>query len=98
MKALLHDEPPAVRLPFLLGLHELQIILHEESRDELRPARITSVRKVPRIKLGSPLTRWQNSHLHPTDIPPQAHPRPSTKRKEEPLHISITPLDAILAF
>lgn len=39
MKALLHDKPPAVRLPFLLGLYELQVVLHEESRDQLRPTR-----------------------------------------------------------
>ena len=39
MKTLLHDEPPAIRLPFLLGLHELQVVLHEEGRDKLRPAR-----------------------------------------------------------
>lgn len=40
----------------------------------------------------------KNSHLHPTNIPPQTHPRPSAKRKEEPLHVSITRLAAILAF
>ena len=38
------------------------------------------------------------SHLHPTNIPPQTHPRPSPKCKEESLHISVTTLDTIMAF
>ena len=40
----------------------------------------------------------RNSHFHPTDVPTQTHPRPGAKRKEEPLHVSVTPLGAVLAF
>lgn len=37
VQPLLHHEPPAVRLPLLVRLLELEIVVHEEGRDELRP-------------------------------------------------------------
>ena len=99
MKTLLHDEPPAIRLPFLLGLHELQVVLHEEGRDKLRPARqFSSMTQILRDRSKKKKKGARNSHFHPTDVPTQTHPRPGAKRKEEPLHVSVTPLGAVLAF
>jgi hypothetical protein len=30
-----------------------------------------------------------NSHLHPTDVPPQTHPSSRAESEEEPLHIAV---------
>lgn len=38
------------------------------------------------------------SHLHPTDVPSQTHPRPGAKREKEPLHVSVASFDAVVAF
>ena len=45
MQTLLHHEPPAARLPFLLRIHEIEIVLHEQSRDKLRPAKKEQIRQ-----------------------------------------------------
>lgn len=85
VQTFLHDEPPTIRLPLLLRLDKFHVILQEEGGDEFGPVGEVS-EKVPHRQKKTIL----DSHLHPTNIPPQTHPRARTKCEEKPLHISIS--------